>query len=265
MSQPYLTISEFAGLRNVNINSLRYYEKLKILTPAWVDPQTKYRYYLPEQLGVLDAITLCIALGIPLKTLKVYVDENGNLDGQRILETGKAAMQTQIAEMQLGLELTQFNLDHMAQNQKYRDQTGLYTREIEARALLEAPFHGKWSDLMQKEKAAMELFRSAQEQGMAPVFPAGLLLRFDPEVSCSFVVQVLHPPARHERLLRIPKAVFSCMQIDLTAQTDLLQVLEEHFPMRDVQTVLVSNMLLNKLHFNSRRSEIQILVPEKTE
>lgn len=36
----YLTISEFAELRNVNINSLRYYEKLKILLPAWVDPQT---------------------------------------------------------------------------------------------------------------------------------------------------------------------------------------------------------------------------------
>ena len=32
----YLTISEFAGLRNVNINSIRYYEKQKFLMPAWI-------------------------------------------------------------------------------------------------------------------------------------------------------------------------------------------------------------------------------------
>lgn len=78
----YLTISEFASLRNVNINSIRYYARQKLLLPAWVDPQTKDRYYLPEQLGVLDAIQLCIRLGIPLKELKGYIDPKGkNGDG----------------------------------------------------------------------------------------------------------------------------------------------------------------------------------------
>ena len=81
----YMTISEFASLRNVNINSIRYYEKQKILIPAWIDPQTKYRYYLPEQLGILDAILLCIRLNIPLKELKSYIDSNGNLDKKGLL------------------------------------------------------------------------------------------------------------------------------------------------------------------------------------
>lgn len=85
----YLTISEFAGLRNVNINSIRYYEKQKFLMPAWIDPQTKYRYYLPEQLGMLDMILLCIKLGIPLKELKEYIDQSGKLDEKIFWKTEK--------------------------------------------------------------------------------------------------------------------------------------------------------------------------------
>ena len=107
----YMTISEFASLRNVNINSIRYYEKQKILIPAWIDPQTKYRYYLPEQLGILDAILLCIRLNIPLKELKSYIDSNGNLDKKGLLEKGKAVMQAKIDAMQTGIAITQFNLD----------------------------------------------------------------------------------------------------------------------------------------------------------
>ena len=33
----YFTISEFAKLRDININSLRYYEKIGILKPAKID------------------------------------------------------------------------------------------------------------------------------------------------------------------------------------------------------------------------------------
>lgn len=44
----YFTISKFARLRGIDINSLRYYERLGILTPAYTDPHTRYRYYTAE-------------------------------------------------------------------------------------------------------------------------------------------------------------------------------------------------------------------------
>lgn len=254
----YLTISEFAALRNVNINSIRYYEKQKLLTPAWVDPQTKYRYYLPEQLGVLDAILLCIRLGIPLKELKSYVDANGKLDQKGILEKGKARMQSEIAAMQTGIEITQFHLRSMEQNGQYGGLKGVYTREIEERFLIEEPFHGNWDDIVQKEMTATDLFRTAQAQDMAPVFPAGILIRCQSEpVRLSFVVQVLHPIKQDRRILHIPTASFSCLQAELTSRTDIAGLLRSHFSMGGVKTVIISNMLLSKLHFDSRHSEIQ--------
>ena len=83
------TISEFAKLRDININSLRYYEKIGVLKPAYTDPNTGYRYYTPDQLSVLDMILLCLSLDIPLKQLSEYKDENSYLLNDKLYETGK--------------------------------------------------------------------------------------------------------------------------------------------------------------------------------
>ena len=85
----YFLISEFAKLRGININSLRYYEKLGILKPAHIDEKTGYRYYSPEQVSVLNKIILCIQLGIPLKEMVKYIDEDGNLNSKQLLEQGR--------------------------------------------------------------------------------------------------------------------------------------------------------------------------------
>lgn len=255
----YLTISEFASLRHVNVNSIRYYEKQNLLIPAWTDPQTKYRYYLPEQLGMLDAILLCIRLGIPLKDLKTYIDPNGKLDEKVILEKGKERIQAEIDAMQTGIEIMRFNLRSMVQNEQYVDQKGVYAREIEERFLIAAPFSGNWNDLIQKEKSAMDLFHTAQELNMAPVFPAGILIHGGVQpASYSFFFQVLHPVKEDPRILRIPKSSFSCLQAELTSQTDIPQILAQSFPENNAGLIIISNMLLSKLHFDSRHSEIQV-------
>lgn len=255
----YLTINEFAKLRNVNVNSLRYYEKLKILMPARIDPQTRYRYYLPEQLVMLDMILLCIKFGIPLKNLKEYIDETGGLNGKQIFEDGKRVMQEKIDDMQASLNLAEFNLKMLEQNQKCCDKKGIYTREIEERFFLTEPFLGQWDDLISKERTAMELFQTAQESNMMPVFPAGILVNCKPDPAAfSFCVQVLKPSGHDDRILYLPRAHYLCMQIDLTSKTNISEVLADHFPMSGLKTVLISNMLMNKLYFNSRHSEIQI-------
>lgn len=259
MAQKYLTISEFAELRDININSLRYYEKLKILIPKWVDPVTKYRYYLPEQLGTLDTIKLCIRLGIPLKNLKNYIDEEGKLDEKTILENGKQAMQKQISEMQTGLELIQFNLDNIEENQVYGTRKGIYTRRIRERFFIEVPFSGNWNDINQKEQIVKKLFQEAQVQNMAPVFPAGVLIHYDTNpVSGSFFVQILHPLDEDARIISIPAADFLCMQTDITPQTDILKTLEQNYDTKRLKIAILSNMPLTKSSFNSRHSEIQV-------
>lgn len=257
--EPYLTINEFAKLRNVNANSLRYYEKLGILVPARTDPQTRYRYYLPEQLGILDTILLCIKLGIPLKNLNGYIDENGALDEQRILEDGRSIMEKKIADLQAEYELTRYNLKNMEENQRYGNKTGIYSREIEERYLIVRPYLGNWNDLAQKEKTVMELFHFAQKHSLVPVFPAGLLIHHETTpVSFSFFFQVLRPAPCQKQIVHIPRTRFSCLQADLTPETDLLGLLGKHFVIQTDKPVILSNLLLPRLHFESMHTEIQV-------
>ena len=61
----YLSIGKVSKMKNVSIKSLRYYDKIGILKPAFINAETNYRYYTEEQLYLLDAVTLCIKLGIP--------------------------------------------------------------------------------------------------------------------------------------------------------------------------------------------------------
>ena len=79
-----LSIGELTKLRNVNVQSLRYYEKLGILVPVYINPESGYRYYSLEQIMILDTIILCIELGIPLKDLKNYVDDKGQLEFEHL-------------------------------------------------------------------------------------------------------------------------------------------------------------------------------------
>ena len=106
----YLKISEFAKLRNVNINSLLYYEKIGVLRPAYVDPHSRYRYYSPEQLIILDTILLAINLGIPLKNLKNYVEGDTFLV-QKLFEDGKKLAEAKMEDIQTTLRQIEYHLE----------------------------------------------------------------------------------------------------------------------------------------------------------
>lgn len=263
MEKKYLTISEFAGLRNVSIGSLRYYEKLGILVPAKISPDTGYCYYLPEQLGTLDSILLCISLDIPLKNMKNYIDENGVLEQREILISGRQVMQEKIAQMQKKLALTQFNLDRMEQNEKYGRKDRVYTRNVEERFLIAQPVSPDWIESPKREtRRPMELFREAQEKDMDPVFPSGIFIRNpNGQSQFFFYLQVLHPNPEDPRIIRIPEGEYTCLQLDLSPRTDLKRLIHDNFPDINSGMIIVSNMLMNKAHLSSFHSEIQI-IPE---
>ena len=96
----YLSIGEVAKARGVNVQSLRYYEKLGILVPAYINPENGYRYYSLEQIMILDTIILCVDLGIPLKNLKNYVDEDGQLKFEQLLQDGRQLARKKIQKIE---------------------------------------------------------------------------------------------------------------------------------------------------------------------
>ena len=70
-----ISIGDLSKLTGVNIKSLRYYEKIGVLLPAYVDPDSRYRYYTYGQVSMVLSIQFYVNMGIPLSILNNYIDE----------------------------------------------------------------------------------------------------------------------------------------------------------------------------------------------
>ena len=260
MPDDEFTISEFAGLRNIDINSLRYYEKIGLLKPARVDRETRYRYYRAEQLPALDTIMLCVDLGIPLKELLRYIDTNGVLQSQKLFEYGKILVQKRIHALRLGLDKIEYSIRYMEQCNEFSDRTGLYERAIPKRRFFCVEYTGKVSDMKRVQIESTKLFQAAQNAEATPVFPAGIILKFNGSeaVSCRLFFEIAEKELSHRQIMEIPEGSYRCMQSGFLSTDALMDTLHSNF--EENKPIIISNMLFEKYHFNDRKCEIQQLV-----
>lgn len=81
-----ISITEMAKLRNISTETLRHYDRIDLLKPVHVDPDTGYRYYSITQYEKIGTIRELKNLGMSLRKIKEYFD-NRNVESSRILLT----------------------------------------------------------------------------------------------------------------------------------------------------------------------------------
>jgi len=124
-----LSIGEMAKYTNVGIQALRYYERKNILKPAYIDPDTGYRYYALEQATSIDVISTCVELDIPLKELVDLFDTEDFILLQEFFERNKKAAQKKLIAIKAMLILADKAINRMNVNKPY-ELGQIYTREI---------------------------------------------------------------------------------------------------------------------------------------
>ena len=257
----YFTISRFARLRGIDINSLRYYERLGILKPAWTDPHTRYRYYTAEQLSILDMILLCINLGVPLKELKAYFDENGRFQNRALFEEGKRRTQDKIRELEGSLRSIEHTLIFLENTGRYTQKNTPYCRPIAHRRLVTATYGGDLGDINAMETAFASLNTYARERQLYPVLPMGILNRFAGGRFLRAVYwEISEPLSADERIVELPKGSYRCVQADWQPGEDMEVLLHRYFDLCEGDAVLVSNLGQSRLEPETRTFELQLLV-----
>jgi len=76
----FFSIGETSKINQIPIKTLRYYDEMDLLKPAYINPETGYRYYAPEQFYLIDIIKYGKRLELSLDEIKSMMDEM-NLDG----------------------------------------------------------------------------------------------------------------------------------------------------------------------------------------
>lgn len=65
----YFTIGEVSKLFDIKVATLRYYDEIGLLHPAYIDEKTNYRYYSTQQFERLNSIKYLRALDLPISKI----------------------------------------------------------------------------------------------------------------------------------------------------------------------------------------------------
>lgn len=83
MFDEFFTIGEVSKSTNIPISTLRYYDKVGLLSPAFKNDDTNYRYYTPMQIITLKVINHMRHLGFSIEYIKSHFE---NMDYEHTLQ-----------------------------------------------------------------------------------------------------------------------------------------------------------------------------------
>lgn len=101
-------IGEVSKLFHISVSSLRHYENIGLLTPAYSSPDSGYRYYGTEQFEVLNTIRYLRVLDMPLSEIEDFLK---NEDIDRIEEKLRQQKQA-VLKKQRELKRIEQKIDH---------------------------------------------------------------------------------------------------------------------------------------------------------
>lgn len=249
--QGYLSISDFAKLRNVNPKSLRYYERIGALIPAYTDPETGYRYYALEQLVEMDMILMCLELNIPLRDAEQYRQPDQTLDIRHLLQDGQQKALEKLAHLRNTMQQMEEALRRIEENQRYQEQAGIYRRHLRRRLILQEPFTPSGGALAFKQSST-KIFLRGQSLGLLPAFtfPIGLIARRQGgRTDTDIFLEVLQKKDGIADLEELPEGDYLCRQKPAQALEHVDALISEYFVQHPkASQVIITN--LTSAHFD---------------
>ncbi len=108
----FFTISEFAEISGLSRQTLIYYDRIGLFSPAVV-AENKYRLYSHNQIGIISIISILSDLGVPLKDIAGIVKNVSPKTIETILETQLSIINDKINKLNLLSELVELRLESL--------------------------------------------------------------------------------------------------------------------------------------------------------
>lgn len=97
-------ISEFADMTGLSKETLRYYEEVKLLEPAFVDPKNNYRYYDDGSYFLALLLGKLRRFGFTIQEMISVMQDESFAHLEELLVQKKHKVQSQIRDLQLQIE-----------------------------------------------------------------------------------------------------------------------------------------------------------------
>lgn len=255
----YFSIGEVSKIKGVNIKSLRYYDEIGVLKPAYVNKENGYRYYTPEQLLTVDMIQFCITLDIPLKNWPQYLDSSGQFNLRKLLDDGKKIAYEKIKAIQYNLNKIEIAVNGMENTDKYKDCRTFYRRNIGERHLLCLPLRRRPNPGEFQVELA-KLFQLAVEVNATPNYPTGILMDYTPSHRAFYIfIEIYETLTACPYFRCIPANPYWCVQQKGCGIYDAPEKYPSYFKNMDNITVIESDFVTFHVQFQKPLVELQFL------
>lgn len=256
----YLSIGEVSKIKGVSVKSLRYYDKIGVLTPAYINPDTGYRYYTTQQFFELDLIFVCLELGIPLKSLNSYYDSNNQMNIKKLLNDSQKIASEKIRNIQLGLKKVNRALDSIEDSETYSSNEDIYERRYPERYILTIDIDEKINN-KSYELMATKLYTMADEIGATPTYQSGLIYEFNGDEIKKFIFIEVLEHNQSNIIKTIPEGSFLCHRNNHSTIDRSRALFDSIFSSQKRVTVFEMDILQEKISSDNWCFELQVYKP----
>lgn len=162
------SIGKMAQFCHTSIQTLRYYDKIGLLSPSYQDPQSNYRYYKLDQIFQFTIIKYLQSTGLSLEKIKEIM----NKDDVNMIDFWKKQekeITQRIEEEKKSLKLAQFQQMQFKKLQLLKEHLNKspYIRKIEAN-IIEIPIKNIVTPADTPDNTVSNLDRKILESGLLP-------------------------------------------------------------------------------------------------
>ena len=255
----FFSIGDISKFTGASIKSLRYYEEVKILEPAFIDPDSNYRYYSYDQVYLINIIQFCIELDIPLKNLTNYIGENETIDLATLLAHGKELAEKKLKKLLQGLQFIEDAEQQIALADKHHKNQKIYSREI-----LEKLFYIVPLEHSLKNADAFELSRLFTDMGYnedAPyeLIEFGYMCEHSPSGVQRYAFVELSKDSGKKNTKIIPAGTWLCRQGEKSQIEQASQIFNTHLKGKDSFLAIETEIYIGKYKISRPTHELRII------
>jgi MerR family transcriptional regulator, activator of bmr gene len=257
-------IGEIAALSGISAKALRFYERLGLVAPHFIDPQTKYRYYSRAQLVRLDIIRASRSMGLGLKEIKAILEAKDGEALLGLLETQKKSAAEKIRELQRTVLSIDSAKAAIAESLSPIGERGVFVKDMPERLLISRMI-GSVPSLKDVAIEYAKLERTIKERKLVHRYETGIMLAPDENSgfrpSAVFIVVGAEEDSDSAGLSIIPAGRFFCVRYAEANAVARQAKLNAYLRRKGLEPVLIlqSDMLSDLFSFGSGQAELQVL------
>lgn len=264
-----LTIREFSELTKVNPKSLRYYDSLGILKPAYIDPDNGYRYYSVFQREMVYAINMCIEAGIPLKRLveEEYVSD-ARINFQRLMAQCVQVFEERIRRYQDIIDMENGTLGAVRRADLIARSPVPVSFAMDEMRCLAQPYEGLQHTSAWQQQVK-ELISRINRREMGQVLHTGLLLKRENGAWKQYLFVSVRGDDRsleqYPELIRIPAGVYLRKKVERSGMDQVWDWTAPYTPPENIELVVETELLLGDYHIDRPPLEQRCLIRQADE